>query len=125
MVTFPRRYDAADRRTSVTCPNGILANCTYDAANHLAGISHLLGATTPGELTYAYGAAGIGRKSTACGRANLPPALASLVYYEPYGQATASGASTGNAVTFTGREIPILGMIVLVLIPGCHYRWSR
>ena len=80
-ATVVLAYDAADRRTSLTYPNGIVASYTYDAANHLAGISYVLGATTLGDLTYTYDAAG---NRVAVGgtwaRTNLPPALASATY---------------------------------------------
>lgn len=47
-------YDAANRRTSVTLPDGIAVNYAYDAANQLTSITYVKGATTLGNLTYAY-----------------------------------------------------------------------
>lgn len=74
-------YDDANRRTSLTYPNGIVATYTYDNTNQLASICFTLGQTTLGDLTYTYDAAG---SRIAVGgswaRSGLPPALTSATY---------------------------------------------
>ena len=94
-ATVVLAYDAADRRTSLTYPNGIVASYTYDNANHLAGISYVLGATTLGDLTYTYDAAG---NRVAVGgtwaRTNLPAPLASATYDAANRIATWGGVSS-------------------------------
>jgi RHS repeat-associated protein len=51
-------YDNDSRRTSLTLPNGVSMNYGYDAASQLTGITYKNGATTIGNLTYAYDLAG-------------------------------------------------------------------
>jgi RHS repeat-associated protein len=51
-------YDNANRRTSATYPNGVVATYSYDAASELTGIVYTQGATTVGTLTYSYDLAG-------------------------------------------------------------------
>jgi YD repeat-containing protein len=51
-------YDDADRRTSVTYPNGNGLTYTYDAASQLTAITYKQGVTTIGDLSYTYDAAG-------------------------------------------------------------------
>jgi YD repeat-containing protein len=51
-------YDAADRRTSLTYPNGTTTTYSYDASSRLTGIFHAKGATTFESISYGYDAAG-------------------------------------------------------------------
>jgi YD repeat-containing protein len=51
-------YDNANRRTSVTLPNGVVVAYTYDAASRVTGITYTQGGTTIGTLTYGYDANG-------------------------------------------------------------------
>jgi RHS repeat-associated protein len=70
-VTFT--YDAANRRTSKTLPNGIVATYTYDAASLLTGITYAQGATVLGTLTYGHDL--LGRRTSVGGswaRTTLP-----------------------------------------------------
>lgn len=74
-------YDNANRRATLTYPNGIVATYGYDAANQLTGLTYTFGATTLGDLTYTYDAAG--RRTQVGGtwaRTGLPAALSSATY---------------------------------------------
>lgn len=52
-------YDEADRRTSVTLPNGIQISYAYDDASQLTGIAYRKSdGSTLGDLSYAYDTAG-------------------------------------------------------------------
>lgn len=51
-------YDAANRRTSLTLPNGVVTEDAYDAASQLVGLTYKKGATQLGNLTYEYDSAG-------------------------------------------------------------------
>ena len=74
-------YDNANRRTSLTLPNGVSTEYAYDAASRLTGLTYQLGPTPLGTLTYAYDANG---NRTVLGgswaRTGLPAALASATY---------------------------------------------
>jgi RHS repeat-associated protein len=74
-------YDNANRRTQISLPNGVTINYAYDNASQLTGISYLKGATTLGDLTYTYNAAG---RRTGIGgsfaRTDLPAAIATTSY---------------------------------------------
>jgi RHS repeat-associated protein len=74
-------HDNANRRTSLTLPNGIEVTYDYDDASQLTGLTYTLGTTTLGTLTYSYDLAG--NRTTVGGtwaRTNLPAALASASY---------------------------------------------
>ena len=51
-------YDNANRRGTLTLPNGITASYSYDIDSHLTGISYSLGGNAIGDLTYAYDSLG-------------------------------------------------------------------
>jgi len=71
-------YDAGNRRTSLTLPNGITTVYNYNASSQLTGISYQLGATTLGDLNYGYDI--VGRRTSVGGsyaRTNVPTPLAS------------------------------------------------
>ena len=73
-------YDNANRRTSVTFPNGIVATSAYNARD-LTGITFTLGATTLGTLTYTTDADG--RRTQVGGtwaRVTLPAAITTTTY---------------------------------------------
>lgn len=60
-------YDADNRRTTLTLPNGIVATYGYDAANELTGITYASATNTSvGTLAYTYDAAGrrVGQSGT-------------------------------------------------------------
>ena len=70
-------YDNANRRSRTTLPNGVAINYTYDNASQLTGITYVKGATTLGNLSYTYDAAG--RRTSIGGsfaRTELPAAIA-------------------------------------------------
>jgi RHS repeat-associated protein len=89
-------HDNANRRTSLTLPNGIEVTYDYDDASQLTGLTYTLGTTTLGTLTYSYDLAG---NRTAVGgtwaRTNLPAALASATYDD------ANQIATWGATSFT------------------------
>ena len=74
-------YDDADRRTSVTYPNTNSITYAYNVASELTSITYKQGATTLGDLTYTYDAAGNRIKTGGIfARSNLPPALTTTNY---------------------------------------------
>ena len=75
-------YDEADRRTSVTLPNGIQISYAYDDASQLTGITYRKSDGTPiGDLTYQYDTAGRRiRMGGSLARTTLPAAVASAAY---------------------------------------------
>jgi RHS repeat-associated protein len=80
-ATVSITYDNANRRSTLTYPNGIVATFGYDNANHLTSLTYTLGATTLGDLTYTYDAAG--RRTSMAGswaRTGIPAALGSATY---------------------------------------------
>ncbi len=50
-------FDNANRRATLTLPNGIVGSYTYDSASQLTGITYTNGTTTVGNLTYSYDSA--------------------------------------------------------------------
>src|SRR5712664_2432649 len=74
-------YDNDSRRSSLTLPNGVSMNYSYDAASQLTGITYKNGSTTLGNLTYAYDLAG--RRTGVGGsyaRTGTPQAAPSATY---------------------------------------------
>lgn len=51
-------YDAADRRTSLSYPNGVVTSYTYDGASRLTRLRASLGATTVTDFSYTYDVVG-------------------------------------------------------------------
>ena len=87
-------FDDANRITKLTLPNGVFMDYAYNLASQLTGITYKQGATTLGDLTYVYDAAG--RRSQLGGsfaRLALPPTLASSTY-NVNNQLTQRGGST-------------------------------
>ena len=74
-------YDNANRRSTLTLPNGVTVAYSFDAASQLTGLTYSLGQTTLGNLTYGYD--GAGRRAIVGGsfaRTGLPLALSSATY---------------------------------------------
>jgi len=74
-------YDDANRRTSLTLPDGIAEQYGYDTANRLTGITYKLGGSTLGDLNYDYDPAG--QRNAVWGsyaRTGLPTAQSSFTY---------------------------------------------
>ncbi len=74
-------YDSGNRRTSLTLPNGIVVNYNYDDASQLTGMTYSLGASTLGNLTYAYDV--VGRRTQVGGsfaRTGLPQPVTGTTY---------------------------------------------
>jgi YD repeat-containing protein len=87
-------YDDADRRTSLTLPNGIVVEYGYDDDSRLTAITYKDGGTPIGDLTYTYDANG--QRTNIGGtwaRTNLPAALASASYDDANQIATFGGVS--------------------------------
>jgi RHS repeat-associated protein len=100
-------YDDADRRTSVTYPNTNSVTYAYNAASELTSLTYKQGATTLGDLTYTYDAAGNRIKTGGTfARSNIPPVL-TTTNYNANNQQTVFGSSTetydlnGNLATTT------------------------
>jgi len=103
-------YDAANRRSTLTLPNGVVMSYSYDAGSQLIGVSYALGATTLGNLSYAYDNAG--RRISVGGsfaRTGLPLAVTTTAYnaaneltqwgtanlfYDPNGNMTSDGVNS-------------------------------
>jgi RHS repeat-associated protein len=74
-------YDDANRRSTLTMPNGIVTEYGYDDGNQVTSITYRHGATTLGDLSYSYDASG--RRTHTGGswaRTGLPQARALAVY---------------------------------------------
>jgi RHS repeat-associated protein len=104
-------YDDADRRTSVLYPNTNKIEYGYNAASELTSLTYKQGATTLGDLTYTYDAAGNRIKvGGSFARTNLPPALATT-NYNANNQQTTFGTTTetydlnGNLATTTDAGV--------------------
>ncbi len=70
-------YDAANRRTQLTLPNGIVVAYTYDSGSRVTGRTWTLGGNQIGDLEYAYDADGrVIEKSGSMATTNLPQAVA-------------------------------------------------
>ena len=110
-------YDNANRRTSLTLPNGVAVTYAYNNANELTGLTYKKGAVTLGTLTYSYDLAG--RRITQDGtyaRTGLPAAMSGTVFdannrltsqgatnftYDLNGNLTGDGA---NTYTWNARD---------------------
>jgi RHS repeat-associated protein len=74
-------YDDANRRTSLTLPNGVVTQYAYDSASQATALTYKLGATTLGDLQYTYDAAGNRiRIGGAWARTGMPATMASATY---------------------------------------------
>jgi RHS repeat-associated protein len=100
-------YDDADRRASLTLPNGNSVVYAYNAASELLSLTYKQGATVIGDLTYTYDAAGNRiKQGGAFARSTIPPALATASY-NANNQQTTFGTNTltydfnGNLQTVT------------------------
>ncbi len=74
-------YDANGRRSSLTLPNGVVANYTYDAASQLTAIAYSHGGSVLGDLAYTYD--GGGRRASVSGslaHTALPQPLGNAIY---------------------------------------------
>ncbi len=79
--TLAIAYDLADRRTTLTLPNGIAVGHAYDVASQLTGLTYTHGAATLGTLTYSYDLAG--RRTGVGGtwaRTGLPATMSTATY---------------------------------------------
>lgn len=109
--TVTLAYDNADRRTSLTLPNGNGVTYAYNAASQLTSLTYKSGAMVIGDLTYMYDAAGNRTKvGGAFARATIPPVL-SAVSYNANNQQTTFGTNTitydlnGNMANLTDAGV--------------------
>ena len=73
--------DGADRRSTITLPNGVVVTYGYDGASRLSSLSYARSGVSLGNITYEYDANG--RRLSMGGslaRTELPPALTSATY---------------------------------------------
>jgi RHS repeat-associated protein len=90
-------YDGAGRRSTLTLPDGVVQTYGYDNANQLSSIGYARGATTLGDLSYSYDAAGrVTHLGGSYARSSVPAA---------YGPATFDAANqitaaAGRAYTY-------------------------
>lgn len=98
-------YDNANRRTSLTLPNGIVAAYGYDAASRVTSITYSSqGSTAIGDLTYGYDANG--RRTSMGGslaQVDLPAAV-STTSYNANNQLTQWGSAGANK-SFMGEVL--------------------
>jgi YD repeat-containing protein len=74
-------YGAANRKSSVTLPNGVVATPTFDAANQLLALSYDHSGTHIGDLAYTYDAAGHRiTQSGSLATINVPASVSSATY---------------------------------------------
>jgi len=75
-------YDIANRRTSLTLPNGIVVEYGYDAASRVTSVTYKQNGTTAiGDLTYEYDKAGNRTKiGGSWARTGMPEPLTSTSY---------------------------------------------
>ncbi|HKT25906.1 MAG TPA: RHS repeat-associated core domain-containing protein, partial [Terriglobales bacterium] len=98
-------YDNANRRTSLTLPNGVSMSYSYDNASELTGISYALGQNSLGNLSYTYDLAG--RRTSVGGSlaaVNLPNAISTTAYnannqLTQWGTATPTYDANGNTLS--------------------------
>jgi RHS repeat-associated protein len=98
-------YDTANRRTSLTLPNGVNMSYGYDSASEVSGINYTLGSNTLGNLTYAYDLAG--RRVSMGGSyavTGLPQPISNTGYdaaneLTKWGTATPTYDSNGNVLS--------------------------
>ena len=88
-------YDNANRRTSLTYPNGTSTSYVYDVASRLTNINHLGPSGIIEALTYQYDAAGnrtsLTRNNAA---ASLLPAAVASATYDVVNEQTAFAGAT-------------------------------
>jgi hypothetical protein len=74
-------YDTANRRTSITYPNGVVTTTGFDAANEILSLSYDHGATHIGDLAYTYDTGGRQiSESGSFAQINTPTAIAAMTY---------------------------------------------
>jgi len=100
-------FDAANRRTLLTLPNGVSTEYQYDLASRLTALIYRNGLSTLGDLQYSYDAAG--NRSSVGGsfaRTLVPDAVSTSTYDAGnrqlgFGSSTQSYDDTGNRLTQT------------------------
>ncbi|UVT15737.1 MAG: RHS repeat-associated core domain-containing protein [Nitrospira sp.] len=104
-------YNHVEQRTSVTYPNTNSVTYAYNATSELTSLTYKQGATTLGDLTYTYDAAGKRIKTGGTfARSNIPPVL-TTTSYNANNQQTTFGTTTetydliGNLATSTDAGV--------------------
>lgn len=87
-------YDTADRRSSLTLPNGLVLSYSYDNSNAVTGMSYSLAGTSVAGLSYSYDSAG--RVASRSGTLDtlLTPAQVGASSYDAGNRLTQWGATT-------------------------------
>jgi YD repeat-containing protein len=80
-ASIPIAYDNADRRTSLTLPNGILLTYTYDSDSRVTAMIWTLGSTAVGDLEYQYDADNrVIQKTGSFAQTKLPAAVSNNTF---------------------------------------------
>ena len=111
-ASIPIAYDNADRRNTLTLPNGIVLAYTYDIDSHVTAMSWTLGSNTVGDLEYSYDAdSRVIEKTGSFAQTGLPQAVTGNSFnaanemtafngtpqtYDANGNLTNDGTSTYN-----------------------------
>lgn len=107
-------YDNANRRTTLTLPNGIVVSYSYDNASQLIALGYVKGSTTLGNLTYAYDLNG--RRANIGGSfaaTNLPNSVSTTAY------------NTNNQLTTWGTANLFYDLNGNMTSDGAHsYAWD-
>jgi YD repeat-containing protein len=115
-------YDTANRRTSLTLPNGVVMSYSYDKASQLSAINYQLGTNTLGNLTYTYDLAG--RRTSMGGSyaaANLPQPVSLTAGACP----ERSRRDAANELTEWGAATPVYDANGNTLSDGTNsYAWN-
>lgn len=96
------QYDNANRRTSLTLPNGVTVGYSFDNDARITGLTYSAGSTQLGNLTYGYDADGrVTSKNGTLAAINLPTAVSGNTFnanngMTAFGGATLSYDANGN-----------------------------
>jgi RHS repeat-associated protein len=74
-------YDNANRRTTLTLPNGVKVSYTYDLDSRVTGLTYAMGSSQLGNLTYTYDADGrVTAKAGSLAAVTLPAAVSGTTF---------------------------------------------
>src|SRR5205823_4606603 len=90
-------YDNANRRSTLTLPNGIVATYAYNRDSRLTGISYTLNGNSVGDLTYGYDTA---RRRVSAGGSLARTSLPLAVNAATYDAANELSARDGGTLTY-------------------------
>src|SRR4030095_8749069 len=104
---FNLDYDARNRRTKLTLPNGVSTEYFYDSASHITELIYKRGLDVLGNLTYQYDAAGNRRGIAGTLAFTLLPDNVPSATYDAanqqiqFGEKTMTYDAAGNLVSLT------------------------